>query len=169
MTFSRLIIALIAFAALSAGYVFLFQTVTAKSVELAALNASIEAHARSESRNDLTQATLAEIAAQEALIQRYLVPAVQAESFVSDLEARARSQEVSVQRLSGVSANADTHTISFSLALEGSFSSVMRAIGSLEYAPFELAASQVSISYKDSDKWRAEVSFAAASPSRISP
>ena len=88
-------------------------------------------------------------------------------AFINDLEARGRVQGVAVNVLS-VSAGGETKqpTLTLVLTVQGTFDAVMRTVGAIEYAPYALSISGLSLGQdgKDiKDSWRADLKLRVGS------
>lgn len=87
-------------------------------------------------------------------IDGYFVPESDVVSFINELQARGGAVGASVQiaSVAAIPASGDAHTgLSIALAISGSFDEVLRALGSIEYAPHDLRVTQVTVA-ESSDK-----------------
>jgi len=148
------------------GYSVEYAAVAAKSAAAADLQNRIAAQAEVMSRVASARAALARIAGDEATVRSYFVPESGVVSFIGGLEERGRRQGASVEVLS-VSAGTVSKQPVLTLALTaaGSFDAVMRTIGAIEHAPFNLAVSNLSLEQGDAREWHADLTLRVGSVS----
>ncbi|MDE1925494.1 MAG: hypothetical protein KGH79_04985 [Patescibacteria group bacterium] len=146
------------------GYSVWYVIVEKKSVAVADLESQISAKTQTESRINAIRASLAEIAGDEASLQSYFVPETGVVSFIDDLEGRGKALGTTVNVLS-VSAGGTTALPSFTLALsiDGTFDAVMRTVGAIEYAPYDLSISTLSVAQDAKNKWHADLNVSVGS------
>ena len=148
------------------GYAVWYATVSAKSTAVASLERQINVKMNTASTMASARASIAEIAGDEASIQAYFVSDEQVVPFINDLEALGEKAGATVTVLS-VTPGSGTgrKTIAFSLSVAGTFDAVMRTIGAIEYAPYDLTISSLSVVH-EAKHWRADVNLVAGSPSQ---
>ena len=144
-------------------YFALRSIVAQKSVEVAGLQRYIAIKSESVTRMATARSVLGELAGAEAEIKGYFVPQTGVVSFIDDLQARGRalSTEVSISSVS-----ADTHggsTLLLTLAIKGSFDAVMRTVGSIEYAPYDLSTTGLSLALDSKGQWIANMTMVVGS------
>ena len=149
------------FVALSA-YGYWYSAISNKSVTVAELGKRIGANTEAAGRIATARATLSEIASDEATIASYFVSETEVVSFIDDLEARAKAQSASLKVVS-VSAVPKQPLLTFSLAVEGKFDAVMRTVGAIEYAPYDLAVSKFAMSDNGEGLWHADITLTVGS------
>ncbi|OGG80075.1 hypothetical protein A3J11_01205 [Candidatus Kaiserbacteria bacterium RIFCSPLOWO2_02_FULL_55_12] len=152
--------------AVIAGFGFWYATLKDKSVAVADLERQIAAKTETTGRIASARASLAEIAGDEASIRGYFVPEAGVVSFITDLESRGRAQGavVSVRAVS-TSGTGVEQALAFSLVVEGTFDAVMRTVGAIEYAPYALSVSALSLGRDDADRWHADLGLLVGSVS----
>lgn len=159
--------ALIAFslcASALVGYGFWYAAVANKSTVVASLQNQIDTKVESAARVASARAALAEIAGDESAVRSYFVPETEIVSFIDDLVARARALQATVKILSVSADNSrDQSTLSFSLTVKGTFDSVMRAVGMIEYAPYNLSLEKLSVGKDEKDVWHANIELLVGS------
>jgi len=139
------------------GYGVWYAAITSQSAAAADLQERIDRKTESANRIASARAAMAEIAADETAVQNYFVPEAGVVAFINDLETRGRAQgaTVSVLSVSKGAANARP-TLLFSLSVRGTFDAVMRTFGSIEYAPYDLSVSGLSLGKDATDTWHAD-------------
>ena len=163
--FMHLILSFIAGAIVLAGYGVWYATIAAKSVAVTALQSRIDEKTRTINKIATTRAALAEIVDDEAVVQGYFVPETGVVSFIDGLEARGRAQGTAVSVLSVSSDKTSARpVITFTLAVKGTFDAVMRTVGSIEYAPYDISIAALSIGKKESKSgWHADLKLLVGS------
>ncbi len=146
-------------------YGFWYAAVSTKSVGVAKLESEIVAAIEATSRAASVRAALTKITSEETVVQSYFVPETGVVAFINDLEARGRQQGTLVRVLS-VSAGTETKQpmLVLTLTINGVFDAVMRTVGTIEYAPYALSISEISLGQED-DKgnWRANLKLRVGS------
>lgn len=146
------------------GYGFWYAAVANKSTIVASLQNQIDTKTESAARVASARAALAEIAGDESAVRSYFVPETEIVSFIDDLVARGRALSATVKILSVSSdISHNQSTLSFSLTVKGTFDSVMRAVGMIEYAPYNLSISKLSLGKDEKDIWRANIELLVGS------
>lgn len=160
-----LVIAIIAVCAVLGGYFFWYQSVVQESVQVIVLERQIAEYSADASRTDALKATLSEIENDERLVQGYFVSEDRVAAFVDDLEARGRSLGATVVTTSVANADTPEHSaIAVALVITGSFDAVLRTIGSIEYAPYDLMVSSLLFTREvPKPGWRADLKLVVGS------
>lgn len=149
---SNFIMTFVAVGIVLSGYVFWYSTITAKSIAVAFLQSQITATTGTASRAASARAALATISDDEATIRSYFVPETGVVSFIDELEARGRSLGTTVSVLSVSKADTDTQSaLALSLNIKGAFDAVVRTVGAIEYAPYELSILEFSLGQDQKD------------------
>lgn len=165
-SFTRLLIASAACFALVTGYGFWYAAVEAKSAAAAYLETQIATKNETAGRIASARASLADISGSEASVQGYFVPETGIVAFINSLEAQGQARGATLDVLSVSTSIVNKRSIlSLSLSVKGSFDAVMRTIGVIEYAPYDLSIPTVSIGQDDKDTWHAELSLLVGSVS----
>ena len=135
-----------------------YAAVSAKSAAVANLGNQITTNTETMTRIASARSALAQIAGDESLVQNYFVSESNIVAFINDLEARGAAQGATVSVLSVSSDTSSTHTaLTLSLAVKGSFNSVVRTIGSIEYAPYDLSIGTLSVGLDAKNSWHANL------------
>ncbi len=150
------------------GYGFWYATVANKSVTVANLQNQINTKANTSMHVAAARAALVEIAGDESLVQGYFVSEMEVVSFIDNLEALARTQTAVLKVLSvstGGTAAQSNLVLLFSISVDGSFDAVMRTIGAIEYAPYDISVSELSMEKYGKDAWHADLKLIIGSMS----
>lgn len=138
------------------GYGIWYGAIASESRTVAGLEDQIQAKTEAASRVTSARAAFAEIAGDEAAVEDYFVPEMAVVPFIEDLEARARALGASMKILSvSVGTAAQTPTLVLSLAVGGTFDAVMRTVGAVEYAPYDLVISRLAVAKGGKTEWDA--------------
>lgn len=146
------------------GYVFWYHMVSQKSAEVASLEAQIVAATNNVKHIASARAALGEIAGDEAQLQSYFVPESKVVSFITDLQDRGTAQKSTVEVVSVSTIDSTTHpALQLSLTAKGSFDAVMRTVGAIEYAPYDISISTLSLVNTAKGAWQASVMLTVGS------
>lgn len=161
---THLSIALSVCAASFIGYGIGYAALSAKSAEVAALQGQIDTKTETVNRIAATRATLASIANDEAIVQNYFVPETSIVSFINELEAHGKLQGATVSVLSVAKSGTDTQPeLAFSLTTTGTFDAILRTVGSIEFMPYNILTSALSVTQEAKDSWRADLKLLVGS------
>jgi len=156
----HLIFASLACVAMLVGYGVWYASVKAKSVAVANLENQISIKTETESRITSTRASLAEIAGDEATLQSYFVPETGVVAFIDHLDAQGQTLGATVSVLSVATSDAGAQPeLTLTLTVEGTFDAVMRTIGAIEYAPYDLSISRLSLQQSAKNTWHADLNL----------
>ncbi|MDO8593646.1 MAG: hypothetical protein Q7R59_01990 [bacterium] len=149
-----------------AGQGFWYAVIANKSVAIADLQNQIDTKIETADRIASARSALAEIAGDESAVQSYFVPETGVVSFINNLEMLARGQTAVLKVLSVSIGGADTQpTLVFSLSVSGTFDAVMRTIGAIEYAPYNLSISKLALGEDGKNSWHADAELTVGSVS----
>jgi hypothetical protein len=164
-SFVQLALALAALAAAIAGYWFWYGAVAATSVSVTALQGRIDANMDTASRRAAALAALAGMAGDEAAMRDYFVSETGIVAFIDGLEALGRSIGSTTVSVLSVSASGtgERPAFKFSLLVKGTFDGVMRTVGAIEYAPYAISISSLSVAKNVKNDWQAAIVFLAGS------
>ncbi|HUY05545.1 MAG TPA: hypothetical protein VMV62_02420 [Candidatus Paceibacterota bacterium] len=161
---THFLIALAVAAAALAGYGVWYAAVSAKSAEVADIQGQIDAATENASRIAAARAALAEVAGDEAKVQAYFVSEAGIVAFINSLESLGLSQKAAVSVLSVSAAGTPARpTLQLSLSVKGAFDAVMRTVGAIEYAPYDLSISTLSVGQDAKNSWHADLSLTVGS------
>lgn len=148
------------------GYGAWYTSIAAKSAAVTALQDQIDAKTETVSRITTTRATLSEIADDEAVVQSHFVSETGVVAFIDSLETRGRLLGATVSVLSvAAGKTASKPTLAFALSVKGTFDAVMRTVGAIEYAPYAISISSLSIGQEDENSWDATLDLLVGSVS----
>lgn len=148
------------------GYGVWYSVIKAKSAAVAHLENQIILKTETASRIASARTSLAEIAGDEASMQEYFVPETGVVAFINTLEALGQAQGTTVSVLSVSTSNAGTRpALTLSITVKGTFDAVMRTVGAIEYAPYDLSISTLSLGQEDSKSWHANLTLLVGSVS----
>jgi hypothetical protein len=147
-----------------AGYGVWYTIIANKSTAVTTLQNEIDIKTETINRMAATRATIAEISNDEATVQNYFVPETEVVTFIDYLEARGRAQKATINILS-VSAGTmpAQSTLGITLSIAGTFDAVMRTIGAIEYAPYAISISTLSVGQNEKNTWVANLTLTAGS------
>lgn len=146
------------------GYGFWYSVIANKSASVADLQSQIDNRMEAAGRITAARTALAEIAGDESAVQSYFVPETGVVSFIDNLESRARAQETTMKVLSvSVGSSTKRPTLVFSLSVGGTFDSVMRTVGAIEYAPYNISISRLSLGKEEKGLWNATMELIVGS------
>lgn len=163
---AHLFIACAVGAAALIGYGIWYSTIAAASTAVAELQNRIVTETESANRIASVRSAIAELSVDELAVQNYFVSEVDAVAFINDIEARGRSQGTAVTVLS-VSTGTDRSQpiLALSLMVRGTFDAVMRTVGAIEYAPYALSISELSLAQDAKNNWSANLKLRVGSVS----
>ncbi len=146
------------------GFSMWYATLSAKSAAVANLQNQIITKTETVHHVAFARAALAEIADDEMTVQSYFVPETGVVAFINELETRGRAQGTVVRVLSVSTRTTGTQPMfEFMLAIDGPFDTVMRTIGGIEYAPYAISISTLSLAQNDENSWHADLKLAVGS------
>lgn len=143
----RLIVGAIALALAFGAYGVWYGTVTGKSARAVELAGEIQTNGERASRIAAANATLATLGNDESAVGKYFVSSASLVPFLESLQSTGERLGATVT-VSSVSSGTRKGRAEISLngTVSGSFDSVMRFIGSVEYAPYSVTVEQLSVS-----------------------
>ncbi|HYE22886.1 MAG TPA: hypothetical protein VEA92_00325 [Candidatus Paceibacterota bacterium] len=109
------------------------------------------------------QSALSVLTESEARIKGYFVPATAAVSFLESVGTAgdAFGADVSVVSVNEDTAETGRTMLSLALQVRGSFEAVMRTVGTLEFAPYDITLTNISLDATDAEgaAWTAAANF----------
>lgn len=146
------------------GQGFWYSIVAKKSSAVAALQGQINEKSEAAGRIASSRAELAKIANDEITVRSYFISENDIVAFIDGLQERGLSQRTIVKVLS-VSAGGTNvrQTLSLAVTVTGAFDAVMRTIGSIEYSPYDLSISKLSVMKSDKKTWLANLELIVGS------
>lgn len=169
---SGLALSLVLLASTAAGYVALRLLVSARSVAVADLAHEIEVKSAAANRLATVRETLASLADEEAAVERYFVGNASVVPFIEELQSRGKALGAAVAIASVATAPASEEgrpKLLIALSITGPFDAVMRTLGSIEYAPYALRVTGLTLSRGVEEGWRANASLSVGSAAASAP
>jgi len=161
--FTHLVFAVLVCAAAAVGYGFWYAAVGAESAAVAQIESDIVTKTETTAHIASARASLAEIAGDEATMRGYFVPETGIVSFINGLESAGQKQSAVVNVVSVSSGTVNSRpALTFVLTVKGSFDAVMRTVGVIEYAPYDLSVTSLSVQ-QDTKAWRADLTLLVGS------
>jgi|SRR3989344_9165169 len=147
------------------GYVFARTVVDAESASVAELGSQIDVQSKNAHRIASARAALAELAGDEATVQSYFVGAAGVVAFINDLQSRGQAlgATVDVESVAATTAREARPALLLALTIKGPFDSVMRTVGSIEYAPYDISITGLTLALDATDVWRASMNLSVGS------
>jgi len=143
-----------------------YTAVSQKSEEVATLESQIVTASDTINRIASARVALAKVANDEAMVQSYFVTEADVVSFINVLEELGVSQHSKVTVSSVSSGGSSEHpTLLFTVSVAGAFDSVMRTVGTIEYVPYALSVTSLSVREDVKDKWIASLNLSVLSVS----
>lgn len=142
------------------GYASWYSLVEKKSAVVVRLEDQVTIKTEAASRVASTRASLAEIESDESSIRNYFVSETGIVAFIDGLEARGQGIGAAIDVLSvSMSEEKTDPTLIFTVAVEGDFDAVMRTVGIIEFSPYALLVSNLSLRRSAAGDWRADLNF----------
>lgn len=137
-----------------------YAAIAGKSAAVATLQTQIDEKTVTASRLNAARAALTEIASSESAVQSYFVPETGVVAFIDGLQERGRGLGASVGVLSvSTESAAAQSTLALTLSIRGTFDSVLRTLGAIEYAPYAISIRTLSLGQDDASTWHADLSL----------
>jgi hypothetical protein len=170
-TLIKLILALVVCASALVGYWVWYGVVATASVAVTTLQNQIDTKTSIVSRTATTRSALADIADDEDAVQNYFISETGVVAFINSLEALGRASGAATVSVLSVSAgNAlPQPTFTFTLSIKGTFDAVMRTVGAIEYAPYAISISSLSVGRDAKNEWHADLAFTVGSSAISTP
>lgn len=148
--------------ALAGAYLWFLQETRALASEALSLAAHIEAKSGERTTGAAVRDVRDALVQNETFVASRFVPGADVVDFLEELEAvgareGARVEVVSVSE--GVGGR-----IELALALRGSFSSIMRAVGAIEHGPYASATKSLTLDSSEEGEWSATYLLVVATP-----
>ena len=150
----QLIVAICICITVIAGYAVWHTVLSTMDTVIAKLESDILIKTEKANKIAATRAMLSGIAGDEAGIRDYFVPETGVAAFIDSLEAYGREQGSTVSVLSVSTESLPMRSIlTISLTVKGTFESIMRTVGVIEYGPYELSISKLAVAKNDKNRW----------------
>jgi len=160
-------LALVVAGAAVSGYAAWFHAISQKSSYVASLQNQIVTESGNVNRIAAARVALTEIAGDETNVQNYFVSESEVVTFINGLEALALAQKATVSVLSVSTGGTPAQpTLLLALTIQGTFDAVMRTVGAIEYAPYDVFISKLGVQQDAKDSWNATLSLVVGSASK---
>jgi hypothetical protein len=146
-----------------------YQTVATASAAADNLGNEITVRSRTQVLITAARAALAQLSSTETDVEAYFVAPQNVVPFIETLQSLGSSIGSTVNVLSVAASpvpggtSAALPTITISLSITGTFDQVVRTIGAIEYAPYDLTISMLSLSAGAKGIWTADVTLLVGS------
>lgn len=141
-----------------------YAVISEKSTRATELQNQIDAKTETVNRIAATRATLAGVGSDETVVQGYFVPETGVVAFIASLEAHGRILGAVVSVLSvEKSGTVARPTLALTLTMNGTFDAVMRTVGTIEYAPYDITISSLEVVQNGKNNWQANLKIVVGS------
>jgi hypothetical protein len=150
-----------------AGYWGWYMAISEKSNEVANLEQKIQEKADTLKNITLARTALVEISKDEEKVQSYFIPDTDPYEFINTFPTFGDAQRAKITVLSVAMAGSSTQPIlTLSAMVTGTFDAVMRTIGVIEYAPYAISISNLSVQQNVGNAWQANLSLVVGAASK---
>ncbi len=159
-----LIISVVVLTLVLIGYAGLRIVVADKSVAVASLTSQIQQKSDAASRVAVARVALAELASDETIVRGHFVPQTNVVNFINDLQDRGSTLGTTVDITSVAATNSKLRPmLQLVIGIRGTFDAVLRSLGSIEYAPYDLSVTGLSLTLDTKGAWVASVNISVGS------
>ncbi len=160
-----------------AAYGIWFVMVDSENAKARSLSQEIETKSQDASRIAEAKAALAALAVNEESVSTHFVSANEVVPFLGGIEATgaALKSKVNVVSVGAAPAEAGQGHLNLSVQITGTFDSVLRTLGALEYAPYDIHITNLTLDTSGPGAWSAAASFsvgtgpASSTPAKPAP
>jgi hypothetical protein len=147
-----------------AGYGVSYVMIASERAAVTSLENQIDKKNADVNRANAARVVLSEIAGDEAVIQGYFVPETGVVAFIDELQSRGRRQGATITVLSVASeGTAEKPLLALTLTITGGFDAVMRTVGAIEYAPYDISIRTLSVGEQAAKNWHADLTLSVGS------
>ena len=162
-TRTHLIIVVVIAALAVGGHVFWYNIILAKSAEVSNLQGEIGQASQVVTRIASDRALLEQASSSQSEVQNYFVSNNNIVPFINSLQNTGSSLGSTVTVLSVSSTGRGQTSIALALTITGSFDAVMRTVGAIEYAPYAITMTSLTMQKSPNTGWTASVNFSVES------
>jgi len=168
-TLIRSAVSLLIFCIALGGYAWWYSAVRAESLSYTDLQTQIAQKTALTEQLKSTEGALKNLSDEENLVENYFVSGANIVTFIEDLERRGDAIGATVHVASVAPTPGRHDSLSLDLSISGSFSEVMKTIGAIEYAPYDITVSSVSVNgiqgqdQKGIESWNAGMTIVVGS------
>jgi hypothetical protein len=137
------------------GYAFWYYTLGSVSASAANLAAEAESKKQSAASATLAAGELERLEREEASIHAYFVVPDDIVGFLEGLQTKGAALGAEVTVVSVSAETAPRPRLDLAIKIDGSFDAVMRTMGAIEYAPYDLTVSMLTLSLTGEGEWSA--------------
>ncbi len=147
------------FLAVVGAYGVWYARVAEKSVQMAELQKSILVKNETISRIAIARATLQKNQDPAHNLTTYLVAQKDVVAFISFLESTAKKTGtiLEVMTVAPAEDTKNSPALALTLSIDGHFTALMQTLGAIEYAPYAISFSSLTLMKREKDLWHAEV------------
>lgn len=146
------------------GYGIWYAALYTKSTEVATLESDIRTKTAAVARIAATRAALEGVANDEEVVHGYFVPADGVVTFINSLETQSKTLGASLSVLSVATGGTTLQpTLELALTVKGKFEAVMQTVGAIEYLPYGISVSSLSIVHDAKNSWHADLKLLVGS------
>lgn len=161
----NLAVSLIICATAIVGLCYWYADISKKSAAVKDLQNQMTERIQAVEKLKLTQATLAEIAIDEAAVSGYFVQETEIVALIDELVSRGAALGTKVE-IKSVSSDkkAAKPALALALSIRGTFDAVLRTAGSIEFSPHKISVSNFTLTKDGAENgWRADMTILAGS------
>lgn len=156
----HLIFALTITILMGASYSWWYAEIMRKNDDVASIDSQINLIQRAMSHVTSARAALTEISGDEERLQNYFISETGVVSFIDMLQARGFAQKTFIDVLSvSIGGTATQRVLLLAVTISGTFDAVMRMVGAIEYAPYDISVSSLSVQQNAKNNWQANLSL----------
>ena len=159
----RLIIVVVIAVLAVGAHAFWYNLILSKSAEVSKLQGEITQSSEVVTRIASDRALLAQASSSQAEVQNYFVSNNNIVPFINSLQSTGSALGSTVKVLSVSSAGQGQTSIKLALTVSGSFDAVMRTVGAIEYAPYAITISSLTLQKSPKTGWTASINFSVES------
>jgi hypothetical protein len=150
-SFTQLILALIFFGVVLAGYAAWYFSVQKESAVAAQLASQIDDQSKNSTRSAAAQKALASLSLEQAEIEGHFIATQDVVPFLESLQKMGTTLGTVVSVGSVAADPSPRPHLVLSLSIKGSFDGIMRTLGAIEYEPYDIRVTSFSINNAPSD------------------
>jgi CHASE3 domain sensor protein len=140
------------------GYGFAHSALSSKSAQVAELQAKIDENITATNRMASARAFFSDVSDDENMVRGYFVPETGVVDFIDSLEELGRALDTSVN-VQSVSTEVvqKQQSLSLTLSIRGTFDAVMRTLGAIEFAPYDISLKSLTVNQDEKNVWQADL------------
>ncbi|MGH7175170.1 MAG: hypothetical protein ACREGR_02325 [Minisyncoccia bacterium] len=157
------------------GYFFWYQMVAAASQRAATLVSSIASASSANAKAQASRAGQSGLENAASTVDGYFLADADVVPFLENLQGLGSAVGANVSVVSVSAGSSGTQTLNVALHIIGSFAAVARAAAAIEYAPYDLSETSLTITSDGKGSWHADMGLsvgtrsASTTPQKTSP